>query len=271
LVALTCAIVAAQAPADNSQNLAFEVATIKPHAAPAGMTGGCRGIDSRTEGALGASFRPQINDPRGVPLGRCVITGARLSHLMNLAFDVPIDRVSGLPEWDGPNRFDIQARAEDPATTTEQQLLLMLQAFLIDRFYLTLRRDSRDGQTFALVVVKNGPKNLHPSKEPDAGMLPNGSNLVFKGYSMPDFAAFLSRMPTVQRPVADRTNIQGRFDFSLDVLGATTENLDDVKRAMVRWESIFSDIQQQLGLHLERATGPVEQLVIDHVERPTPD
>jgi uncharacterized protein (TIGR03435 family) len=253
------------------QTLTFEVATIKPHSAPAGVTGGCRGIDSRVDSALGA-FRPQANDPlASVPLGRCVITAGRLSHLMSMAFDVPIQRMVGLPDWDGPNRFDIQAKAEDPATTTEGQLLSMLQAFLIDRFRLAVRHDTKDGPTFALLVAKNGPKNLHPSNESDARMVPHGASLVFKGYSMAQLAGFFSMMPAVQRPVVDQTNIDGRFDFNLDVLGAATNNVDEVKTAMVRWESLFSDIQEQLGLHLERAAGPIEQLVIDHVERPTPD
>jgi uncharacterized protein (TIGR03435 family) len=264
------ALLRGQAP--DQKPLMFEVASIKPHLSPAGVTGGCRGIDSRVDSALAAAFRPQANDPlASVPLGRCVITAGRLSHLMSIAFDVPIQRIDGLPDWDGPNRFDIQAKAEGPATTTEQQLLSMLQTLLFDRFRLTVHRDTKDGPTFSLLVAKNGPKNLHPSNEPDASMVPRGASLVFKGYSMTQLAGFFSMMPTVQRPVVDQTNIQGRFDFNLDVLGATTNNVDEVKTAMVRWESIFSDIQEQLGLHLERATGPIERLVIDHIERPTPD
>src|SRR6516164_4983220 len=110
---------------------AFEVASIKPNTTSNGARGGCRGTDSKVA----------PNDPMlraSVPMGRCVITAARLSHLLNMAWGIPLQRISGLPDWDGPNRFDIEAKAEDPASTTEQQLTAMLQGYLTAQFRLTI-------------------------------------------------------------------------------------------------------------------------------------
>src|SRR5262249_48971117 len=161
---------------------------------------------------------------------------ARLSHLMSIAFDIPLQRISGFPDWDGPSRFDIEAKAEAPSTTTEQQLLGMLQQFLTDQFKLTIRRDSKELPIFNLVVAKNGPKNLHPSEEPGPSTTPQPPGLIFKGYSMARLAEFLSVMPSVARPVRDMTSIDGRFDFTLNALEAKSEDIADMKMQLARWD-----------------------------------
>jgi uncharacterized protein (TIGR03435 family) len=197
-----------------------------------------------------------------------VITAGRLSHLMSIAFDLPLQRISGFPDWDGPNRFDIQAKAEDPSKTTEAALLSMLQAFMTKRFKLSLHRETREMPTFSLVAGKGGAKNLHRSEELAESMIPQGASLVFKGYTMQNLAEFLSMTPTVGRPVRDMTGIQGRYDFTLNVLATKADNIEGFKRAIMTWETIFSDIQEQLGLRLESTKSPIENLVIDHAEKP---
>jgi uncharacterized protein (TIGR03435 family) len=203
-----------------------------------------------------------------VPLGRCVITGARLSHLLAMAYGIPLQRISGLPDWDGPNRFDIEAKVEDPASTTEQQLLAMLQRFLAEQFKLAIHRDVKDAPMFNLVVGKNGPKNLHKSETNGGNMLPDGAGLVFTGFSMDSLAQFLSSMPSVAQPVKNMTSLAGTFDFKLQVLDTKSDNVGELKMALSRWDTIFSDIQQQLGLRLEASKGPVETLIVDHAEKP---
>jgi uncharacterized protein (TIGR03435 family) len=240
--------------------LSFEAASIKPTVSSSGVTGGCRGIDSK--------IAP--TDPRNnVPLGRCVITAGRLSHLMSIAFDLPLQRISGFPDWDGPNRFDVQAKVDDPSTATEAELYSMLQAFMTERFKLTLHRESKEMPIFSLVAGKSGPKNLHPSEQIGESMTPSGGSLVFQGYTMQNLAEFLSMMPGVDRPVRNMTGIQGRFDFTLNVLGTKPESVENFKRAIIAWDTVFSDIQEQLGLRMESAKGPVENLIIDHAEKPS--
>ena len=109
--------------------LEFEVASVKPDKAyndnVRGVSGGCHGVDSRYT-SVDAATAP--------PLGRCVVTSARIGHLVSIAWELPMRMIEGEPEWpEGAERFDIEAKAEEPAKATQAQLLLMLQTLLIDR------------------------------------------------------------------------------------------------------------------------------------------
>src|SRR5215831_7498359 len=115
----------------------FEVASIKPTKLLTGVRSGCHGIDSK--------FAP--NDPAaGIPLGRCVVSSGRLSHMIGFAYGVTMDMLKGGPEWvaQGDDRFDIEAKVEDPSTATEAQLKQMFQALLAERFKLKFHRETRE-------------------------------------------------------------------------------------------------------------------------------
>jgi hypothetical protein len=247
--ALTALLLWMPASARSAQQVpGFEVASIKFNTTSNGARGGCRGTDSRIA----------ANDPMlraSVPLGRCVITAARLSHLLNMAWGIPLQRISGLPDWDGPNRFDIEAKAEDPTAATEQQLIAMLQRYVTEQFHLTIHRDVKEEPTF--------------TDSNSASLVPNGAGLVFTGYSMDALAQFLTSLPSIARPVRNMTSLEGAFDFRLDVLDAKADDIGALKMAMSRWDTIPTDLQQQLNLRLESSKGPVETLIVDHAEKPT--
>jgi uncharacterized protein (TIGR03435 family) len=97
------------------------------------------------------------------------------------------------------------------------------------------------------------------------------TNLVLKGHSLPDFAAFLSNLPAVGRPVHDMTDLKGRFDFTLSVLESHPETIVDLKIGLANWQSVFADLQDQLGLKLETQKTVVETLVIDSADKPSPN
>ena len=147
----------------------------------------------------------------------------------------------------------------------------MLQVFMTDRFKLTLHRETREMPSFSLVAGKSGAKNLRPSEQLGESMTPAGAGLVFKGYTMQNLAEFLSMTPAVGRPVRDMTGIEGRYDFTLNVLATKPDSIEGFKRAIMTWETIFSDIQEQLGLRLESTKAPIENLIIDHAEKPAPN
>jgi uncharacterized protein (TIGR03435 family) len=256
MVAIVAAITSISAQ-PQSAPLAFEVGTIKATASTnGGVTGGCRGIDSH----YGA------NDSRAtVPLGRCVISAGRLSHMMGIAFNISLQNIKGFPDWDGPSRFDLEAKAENPSRVTEQQLLLMLQQFLTDQFKLTIRHDTKQADIFLLALGKGGPKNMVPSEDGES-VLPTPSGIAFTGSTMGRLAEILTTMPTVGRPVKDITGLQGRFDFNLS-FGDKADSIANFKEALSKWDSVFTDIQQ-LGLRLEASKGPIETLVIEHAEKP---
>jgi uncharacterized protein (TIGR03435 family) len=241
----------------------FEAAVLKPNTLKnGGVEGGCHGIDSK--------FAP--DDPaKNVPLGRCVITASRLSHLLSLAYSVPIQRISGLPDWDRPNRYNVEAEAESPATTTEAQLLAMLQGFLKERFNLNLHRSPIAVPGFALVVAKQGPK-LQPSAQ-EASSAPEfqGAAMILKGYTMADFARFLSGMPSIGRQVVDMTGLHGRYNLTLNILDARPDANANMKSLIGNWRSAITDVQDQLGLRFKSRTILMDRLIIEHAEKPRPD
>ena len=140
------------------EQMKFEVASIKvANSGFNGVRGGCRGVDS----VYSAEEQVRGGIP---PLGRCSITDARLSHLIGIAYGVSMQVLDTGPDWiqRGDLRFDVQAKAENPASATRQQLLTMLQNLLVERFQIKFHYITKEEPGFALMVAKNGPK-LHTS------------------------------------------------------------------------------------------------------------
>lgn len=132
--------------------LTFEVASVKKSTSGYnGVRGGCHGINSKYSAAELAT---------APPLGRCVITDGRLSHLIGIAYGVSMGMIKDSPDWviAGSERFNIEAEAEDPAKATEAQLHEMLQTLLAERFQLKFHRENREMPGFGMVVGKNGHK-----------------------------------------------------------------------------------------------------------------
>ncbi len=208
--------------------------------------------------------------------------------------------ILGGPAWVKSDWYQITAKAEG---TPRQELMMgpLLQTLLEDRFKLMVHRETRDVPVYALFVAKGGPK-LQPFKEgscvhralPLVPLAPgqiycgpspfirNGTYLMFAvhGLSLDELSKMLDGV--MDRPVIDKTGIAGKFDFSLEF--APDETMPEALRvfrgggpndgpAMTPSDpvgpSIFTVLQEQLGLKLESAKGPGERLVIDRVDRPS--
>jgi uncharacterized protein (TIGR03435 family) len=158
--------------------------------------------------------------------------------------------------------------------------MAMLRALLADRFKLTFHREQKEMSVYALAVAKGGSKVKATTVSPDTS--PEGppalAFTVMAGFlhlparyaSMDEFASLLQR-GALERPVVDRTGLEGRFDFDLEFAidetlfgGALGRGPDDTTKP-----SLFVALQEQLGLKLEATRGPVSALVIDHAERPS--
>jgi uncharacterized protein (TIGR03435 family) len=160
----------------------------------------------------------------------------------------------------------------------------MLQALLAKRFGLVFHRENRDVQVYMLVVGKNGPK-LHEAKPGDT--YPNGINLsngpggagvmlmrsgpggtfIVTAQGVP-LSSFLPQLSyNSGRPVLDKTGLTGKYDFELTY--ALDQNASAGAASDSTGPSIFTAIQEQLGLKLESGKAPVEIIVIDHAERPS--
>jgi uncharacterized protein (TIGR03435 family) len=152
----------------------------------------------------------------------------------------------------------------------------MLRTFLADRFKLKFHREQKEFSIYALTIARNGPK-LKKGSEPPSGPRPLTFYLSSRAVRMLGQNASMAELASVfqqgalDRPVVDKTGLAGRFDFDLE----WTPEESQFNGAGLRGTAestqpeLFTAIQQQLGLRLEATRGPIETLVIDHVERPS--
>jgi len=210
----------------------FEVASVKPNNSGTGHS------DVDTDGNL---LRM-----KNVTLKACILW----------AFSVTDAQVSG-PSWLDSERFDITAKTESGKPEPR-----MLQAVLAERFKLAVHRETKEQTLYELVVAKNGVK-LKKSDPGEDDMTSRRGHLTATRASMQRLASFLGG-PNVRlgRPVVDKTGLDGVFDFTLDW---TPDS--DAEKSAGHAPSIFVALQEQLGLRLEARKGPVEVLIVDHVER----
>jgi uncharacterized protein (TIGR03435 family) len=210
-----------------------------------------------------ASIKPAPPDRGNVmyyrtpPGGRVSISNATLKLLIQNSYQVREFQISGGPSWMSTQGWDIEATPGAAAITVEQRTQ-MLQTLLADRFQLALHRETKELPVYDLVLAKGGSK-LQPSGDaPGFGMTNTGS-ITFKKTTLSTFANVLSGV--LGRKVIDKTGLVGNFDA--DLKWTPDDKPDD------GGPSIFTAIQEQLGLRLEAAKGPVEVLVIDRAEKPS--
>jgi uncharacterized protein (TIGR03435 family) len=256
LCSLNAAGVCFAQPAQSAASLTFEVATIKPAKSGLnGVRGGCHGIDS--------VYTP-VQEAEAPPLGRCVITDGRLSHMVGIAWDITMPMLKTGPDWmqRGDERFNLEAKAEEPGKTTEKQLLQMLQALLIERFQMKFHFEPVELRGFGLTVAKGGPK-LQPSKTadtsfsfgPDGKPGPGAGVFRARRYSMHEFVRLLSVFGN-RGPGVDHTGLTGLYDFTLtwdNEAGPTLETA----------------LQEQLGLRMQSEKVSTSYFVIDSAHRPS--
>ncbi len=243
--------------------LKFEVASVKVATSGGnGVRGGCRGVDS--------VFSVEEQERGGIPgLGRCRITDARLSHLIGIAYGVNMQVLDTGPDWiqRGDLRFDIEAKAENPAAATRQQLLTMLQNLLVERFQIKFHYATKEEHGFALEVAKNGPK-MHTSTSEEEKLTffgPNGEELpkpmgkairvTARKCSMSALKDLVAFAGNVGQGV-DKTGLTGVYDFTL------SWNEED-------GPSLASALRDQLGLQLRSEKIPVTRFVLDSAQKPT--
>jgi uncharacterized protein (TIGR03435 family) len=239
-------------PSAHGQPPAFEVVSIKS-AAP-----GQKGMDLHRD-----------------PGGGMTATNVDLRTLVILSYHIQPFQLSGGPGWVSSDRWGVAAKA--PAGSSRDKKWSMLQALLADRFQLVVRREIKEMPVFALTAAKSGFKlkeSNKPPNEADGSVHSEGGNLAFQKVTMADLAQVLAG--TVKNQVLDQTNIAGKFDFTLQ---RTPDNYraapdggppsNSKPSVDPNGPTIFTALQEQLGLKLEPSRGPVETVVIERAERPT--
>lgn len=214
------------------------------------------------------------NPQRGISIARgnrsVAIYGLTTGELIQRIYAIQESQVAGGPPWMNSDRFDVAAKVETETPPSTDQLWLMLQRLLADRFALKFHRETKMRQGYALVPGKTGPKLAEAT-----GAVPNltasRGQLQASKVSMSMFINFLSRY--LGRPIFDGTGLGGSYDFKMTWTPGETEQAlpagDNAAPVDSAVTSIFSALQDQLGLKLESKTVPIEVFVIDHVERPS--
>ena len=198
--------------------------------------------------------------------GSLTIRNATLREAIRWAYDEPGARVGVLagPPWVDSVRYDIVARSA--VVSSDDQQRLMLRAVLADRFKLVVRAEKNESAVYLLTVDQKGHK-LRPSTTKDPRRVqPDSTGLAFQNFTMPDLQRYLLQRG-FDRPVIDRTGLDGAFDFTLAILtGADTE---EARRAAIGGGRIvFADALRDLGLRLDPGTVPIDVITIEKAERP---
>jgi uncharacterized protein (TIGR03435 family) len=273
-VSVVCAFVgvaSAQAPA-------FEVASVKPN-------------KSGDVGAMISGPRPGSFITRNAPLDRIII----------YAFGVKDYQLDGVPAWARDDRFDIVGKYPEGPTPPPQQVALMVQALLAERFKLQTHAETRQGPAYALMLARRDGR-LGPRLKPttvdcaayiterraagqvvsangvgDAALCTGVMSNRFIKMSVRPISILASALANqVGRPVIDQTGLTGSFEYNLEWSPGpftATPAADGVASSAQPDDSVslFTALEEQLGLKLESTTAPSDALVIDHIEQPTPD
>jgi uncharacterized protein (TIGR03435 family) len=220
------------------------------------------------------------NSPHGTvvaaPGGRLHVVNATVKDLIETAYDVRIFQIEGGPKWADSTKYDVDATPGSrpqgaPATPPGWSIVrLKVQTLLKDRFHLQLHRETRTGPVYSLAIAKGGIKSsgLSATKNPNRGINAGQGTMLGEAASMTQLAYKLSRL--LQRPVVNNTGLEGNYDFKLEWTPDPGPSAPDGRPVETSvGPSLFSALQQQLGLRLEATKGPVDILVIDHVDKPS--
>jgi uncharacterized protein (TIGR03435 family) len=249
---IAAAIAAGQAFAPTGR-LTFDVASLK----------------RSQPGAAEAGVRP-------APGGRRYVGNESLRSYLYVAYQVRPEQIVGGPKWADSELYDLNAQAEAPSSI--EDLHIMLQNLLTERFKLRFHFEAKEMQAYVLTVDKNGPKNLkvHPNASGGDVILERTANqLVHERWnahcaSMDFFVWRFSAW--LDQPMINRTDLKGCFDFELEFTREPTrvqaDQLVDGVPIDTSGPTIYQALQNQLGLKFESRKAPVETMVIDSAERP---
>lgn len=207
---------------------------------------------------IGAGRSIERTNP-GHVMGENITAGSMIRH----AFGVRASQVEGAPGWIDTERYDLQATTGTTKDLSDIELRPYWESMLASRFQMRYHRETKEMQIYYLTVAKGGPKLTENTAGGDTNThVTNGAqhaSVTSTHIALPDFAAFLGGR--LDRTVIDKTGLTGNYDVKLEW---SPDLSTDTNSA-----SIFTALQDQLGLRLESGKGPVEIIVIDTIEKPT--
>jgi uncharacterized protein (TIGR03435 family) len=222
-----------------AQSPAFEVASIK--------------LNNSGDGRSTESTSP----------GRVTAENINISSIVQQAFGIKEFQISGAPGWLATDKYDVSATTGTTKDLSDTELEPYFQALLVERFHLRYHRETKEMQVYALGVAKTGAKvTAHAGAGDNSTNMTNGpakTSMKSVNISMKGFAGTLGRR--LDRMVIDNTGLAGGYDLTLE--WAPNPSPDSTE------PSLFTALQEQLGLKLESTKALVEIIVIDNIERPS--
>jgi uncharacterized protein (TIGR03435 family) len=205
------------------------------------------------------SVKPSPPDQPGMGMrmdpGRVILNNATLRYAILLAFRIEEYQLVGGPKWLDADHYEIEGKCADASSPKEK--MAMVQALLADRFQLKYHRETREVAGYVLVPAKTGLKIKKSEATDDASSSSSGAHMVSgKNETTGELASQLAGV--LHRPVIDETGSKDHFDFRL-----SWEQVGDDPAP-----SVFSLIQEQLGIRMEARRVPIELLIIDSAEKP---
>jgi uncharacterized protein (TIGR03435 family) len=244
-----------QPPMAENADPNFEVATIKPNISGAASMQGLT--------LQGRNFATR---------------NSSLADLISFAYNVQVKQIVGGPDWMDKDRYDIAAVPEQEGVPNGEQLKIMMRKLIVDRFAMKFHTDKKEMSAYVLTVGKIGQK-LNPTQLkgplPGISIRPGtgGITLNMVNATIGDFTGFLQIL-VLDRPVVDRTGIQGRFDYQCTFAPDDSQfnghpPIPPQANSADAAPGLFDAIQQQLGLKLDAEKTDVDVISIDHVEKPS--
>lgn len=202
------------------------------------------------------------SDADFLPGGRFRGRNLSVRKMIQMATMVEDNQMVGVPAWTDTESYDIDGKTVNTEPVSQEQKSEVMMALLTERFGFAVHRDTKEGPIYWLEVAKNGPR-LVPQGTSERQMRTDGDGSVITmkaaKISMPSLAISLRRQ--AGRTVEDHTNLAGEFDFELV--------WDRDESSGSRAPSLFTALQEQLGLRLTAARGKIPIVAIDRIERPS--
>jgi uncharacterized protein (TIGR03435 family) len=234
-------------------NPGFEVATIKPS---------------------------QADEQRAVMVQgtRLVTRATSLVDVMMFAYGVHPLQIVEAPDWMTAEKFDFVVQPNMPGRPSTAQMRSIVQQLLADRFMLGFHHAQRELPVYRVVIAKGGPKLTATTKEEEqatntAVIGIAAGQMTVRNATMSEFASLMQRYVRLDRPIVNHTGIAGKYNFKLTWTPDFSQFDGNPPPGPAREDenapSLYTAMQEQLGLKLEAAREPADVLVIDHVERPS--
>lgn len=228
-----------------------------------------------------ATIKPSKPDTPGKAItfngGQFRSINTTLMDMVKFAYGLQEKQIIAAPDWVASEKFDIEGKPDTPGAPNTDQLKTMIEKLLADRFQLKFHRDNKELSAYVLSVGKNGPKMQKNDNDPNGlpGLFFQQLGvLTVRNATMQNFANLMQEA-VLDRPVVDRTELQGRWDFLLKWTPDETQfvgmgiKVPPPSDAADAPPPLFTAIQEQIGLKLEATRTSVPVIVLDHVEKPS--